>query len=90
MEDLDGEVLPALAEEVLLLLLEDLTGPVMRIYDVVSDLELDVLELRDQVEVLELVFDYFGQGVLLVRAGQGRFQRVGGRAVRSAGNDPRD
>jgi len=89
VEDLDGEVLPTLAEEVLLLLLQDLAGPVVGIDDVVPDLELDVLELRDQVKVLKLVFDCFGQGVLLVFGG-GQGKSGAERAVRSGGNDPRD
>jgi len=61
---------------------------VVGIDDVVPDLELDVLELRDQVKVLELVFDCFGQGVLLVfGGGQGNRARA---EIRSGGNDPRD
>jgi hypothetical protein len=69
VEDLDRQVLPALAEDLLLLLLQDLTRAVMRVDDVVPDLELDVLELGYQVEVLEILFDCFGQGVLLVSGG---------------------
>ena len=45
VEDLDREVLALLAEDLLLLLLEDLAGAVVRIDDVVADLELDVLDL---------------------------------------------
>jgi hypothetical protein len=40
MQDLDCQVLTALAEDRLLLLLEDLASPVMGIYDVVADLVL--------------------------------------------------
>ena len=48
--------------------LRTLPGPVMRIDDVVAELELDVLELA-VLEVLEqLLFDRFGNGVLLGRA----------------------
>jgi hypothetical protein len=59
VEDLDGEVLTLLAEDLLGLLLEDLPGPVMRVHHVVADLELDVLDLGD-LEVLDRFFDYFG------------------------------
>ena len=45
VEDLDREVLALLAEDLLRFLLEDLAGPVMRVDDVVADLELDVLDL---------------------------------------------
>jgi hypothetical protein len=68
VEDLDGEVLPLLAEDLLLLLAEDLAGAVVRIDDVVSDLELDRLDLTD-LEALQVVFfDYFGNGALLLQA----------------------
>jgi hypothetical protein len=68
VEDLDGEVLALLAEDLLLFLAEDLAGPVMRIDDVVADLELDRLDLTD-LEALQVVFfDYFGNGALLLQA----------------------
>jgi hypothetical protein len=68
VEDLDGEVLALLAEDLLLLLPEDLAGPVMRVDDVVADLELDRLDLTD-LEALQVVFfDYFGNGALLLQA----------------------
>jgi len=77
VEDLDGEVLPLLTEDLLDLLLEDLAGSVVRIDDVVADLEQDVLDLG-AFEVLDLLcFDYFGNGVLLLQA-------VGAGAPRSA------
>jgi hypothetical protein len=60
VEDLDGEVLARLTEDLLDLLLEDLAGAVMRIDDVVADLEPDVLDLG-ALEILDLVcFGYFG------------------------------
>jgi hypothetical protein len=68
VEDLDGEVLAPLTEDLLDLFLEDLAGPVMRIDDVVADLEPDVLDLG-AFEVLDvLCFDYFGNGALLLQA----------------------
>jgi len=62
---------------------------VVGIDDVVADLELDVLELRDEVEVLELIFDCFGQGVLLGSSASGQGKWVAG-PLRSAGNGRRD
>jgi hypothetical protein len=53
VEDLDREVLALLAENFLLLLLDDLAGPVMRVYDVVADLVLDLLGLPRDLEVLD-------------------------------------
>jgi hypothetical protein len=50
VQDLDGEVLALLTKHLLDFLLEDLPGPVMRIYDIVADLEIDVDDLGD-VEV---------------------------------------
>jgi hypothetical protein len=55
VQDLDGEVLALLAEDLLLLLLLDLAGAVMRVDDVVSDLELDRLDLAE-FEALQVVF----------------------------------
>jgi hypothetical protein len=49
VQDLDGEVLALLTEHLAPLLLEDLTGPMMWIHDVVTKLELDVLERQDEV-----------------------------------------
>jgi hypothetical protein len=40
VQDLDGEVLALLTEHLLQFLLEDLARPVMRVDDVVADLEL--------------------------------------------------
>jgi hypothetical protein len=86
VEDLDREVLALLAEDVLLFLLDDLAGPVMRVHDVVAHGEVDALDLAADVEVFELVG--IGDGVLLVRVRP----RAGPPAVfsRSAGNGPRD
>jgi hypothetical protein len=66
VQDLDGEVLALLTEHLAPLLLEDLTGPVVRIHDVVTELELDVLD-RAVGEILQqLLFDgFFGDDVLL-------------------------
>jgi hypothetical protein len=53
VEDLDGQVLTLLAEDLLLLLLQDLAGPMMRVYDVIADLVLDLLRLPRDLEVLD-------------------------------------
>jgi hypothetical protein len=53
VEDLDREVLPLLAEDLLLLLLQDLAGPVMRVDDVIADLVLDLLRLPRDLKVLD-------------------------------------
>jgi hypothetical protein len=68
VQDLDGEVLPLLAEDLLLLLLEDLAGSVMRVNDVVADLELDRLYLAELEDVQVVFFDYFRNGALLLQA----------------------
>jgi hypothetical protein len=65
VEDLDGEVLPLLTEDLLALLLEDLAGAVVGIDDVVAHLECDVLDLDLDLEVLDVLFDNgFGNDVL--------------------------
>jgi len=53
VQDLDGQVLTLLAEDLLLLLLQDLAGPVMRVYDVIADLILDLLRLPRDLELLD-------------------------------------
>jgi hypothetical protein len=53
VEDLDREVFPLLAEDLLLLLLQDLAGPVMRVDDVIADLVLDLLRLPRDLEALD-------------------------------------
>jgi hypothetical protein len=53
VQDLDGEVLPLLTEHLLQFLLEDLPSPVVGIYDVVADLELDVDDLNFDVELFD-------------------------------------
>jgi hypothetical protein len=53
VEDLDRQVLALLAEDLLLLLLQDLAGPVMRVDDVIADLVLDLLRLPRDLEVLD-------------------------------------
>jgi hypothetical protein len=65
VEDLDGEVLLLLTEDLLGFLLEDLAGPVVRVDDVVADLELDQLRLDGDLEVLDLLFGYFRNDSLL-------------------------
>jgi hypothetical protein len=77
VEDLDGEVLLPLTEDLLALLLEDLAGPVMRVNDVVADFELDQLRLDGDLEVLDLLFDYFGDDCLLVCASAARAAAAG-------------
>jgi hypothetical protein len=67
VKDLDGEVLALLAEDLLVRLLDDLAGAVMRIDDVVTELELDVLDLANDLEVLEkLRFRCIGDGSVLL------------------------
>jgi hypothetical protein len=67
VEDLDRQVLALLSEDLLLLLLEDLAGTVVRIDDVVADLEVDALDLG--LEVLDdLLCGYVGNQVLLGRS----------------------
>jgi hypothetical protein len=86
VEDLDGEVLLLLTEDLLALLLEDLAGPVMRIDDVVADFELDELRLDGDLEVLDLLFfGYSRNDCLLCCASATRMRR---RSM-SAGNGPR-
>jgi len=64
VEDLDREVLAALAEHLLLLLLQDLARPVVRIDDVVPDLVLDVGRLSGDLEVREILLNRrFGNDV---------------------------
>jgi hypothetical protein len=67
VQDLDGQVLPLLAEDLLLLLLQDLAGPVMRVDDVIADLILDLLRLPRDLKALDgLLPVCCGNGVLLV------------------------
>jgi hypothetical protein len=71
MKDLDRQVLAGLPEDLLLLLLDDLPGPVMGIDDVVTDGEIDALGLASDVEGFDrLVLGGSGlgwDGVLLNR-----------------------
>jgi hypothetical protein len=53
VQDLDRQVLTLLAEDLLLLLLQDLSGPVMRVDDLITDLVLDLLRLPRDLEVLD-------------------------------------
>jgi hypothetical protein len=68
VEDLDREVLALLAEDVLLFLLDDLAGTVVRVDDVVADGEVDALDLAADVQVVELI-GIGADGVLLGRVG---------------------
>jgi hypothetical protein len=54
VEDLDRQILAALAEDLLLLLLDYLAGAVVRIDDMVADLEVDVDDLSLDLEILDL------------------------------------
>jgi hypothetical protein len=63
VQDLDREVLALLTEHLAPFLLQDLTGPVMWIHDVVAKLELDVLERT--VQVLQQLLFGFGNDALL-------------------------
>jgi hypothetical protein len=54
VEDLDRQILAALAEDLLLLLLDHLAGPVMGIDHMVADLEVDVLDLALDDEIFDL------------------------------------
>ena len=59
MKDLDREVLATLPQDVFELLAQYLAGAVVRVDDVVADLELDVLEdhdLRFEFLVLQMRF----------------------------------
>jgi len=85
VEDLDGEVLLLLAEDLLGFLLEDLARPVMGVDDVVADLELDQLGLDGDLEVLDLLFDYVGNDYLLCCVRRERRPR----GSMSADSDPR-
>jgi hypothetical protein len=59
VQDLDREVLALLAEQLLLLFLEDLARSVVRVDDLVADLELDRRGLRLEIEVVELQIESF-------------------------------
>jgi len=87
VKDLDREVLARLAEDLLVLLLDDLAGAVMGIDDVVTELELDVLDFPDDLEVFEeLLFGDIGDGSVLL----GCDSRALPVSLMSAGSDPRD
>jgi hypothetical protein len=55
VEDVDGQVVPLLSHQVLGLLLQDHTRPVVRIDDVVADLEVDQRRLYLEVGNRRLV-----------------------------------
>jgi len=77
VQDLDGEVLTLLTKDLLVLLLEYLAGPVVRVDDVVADREIDVLDDASLLQGFQGLFDCFGNGVLRVWV------------FRSAGSGPR-
>jgi hypothetical protein len=89
VEDLDREVLAHLAQDLLLLLLDDLTRTVVGIDDVVADLEGDALGLALDVEVLDLLGGCIGDGVLLDQGASG-CRTSDELVVMSAGSDRRD
>jgi hypothetical protein len=63
VEDLDREVLLDLTEDVLVLLLDNPPGAMVRVDDGVADLEVDALRLGDQVVQVDLFgVDGFGNG----------------------------
>jgi hypothetical protein len=66
MKDLDGEVLALLAEDLLVLLLDDLAGAVVRIHDVVPEREVDVLGGQDLKILEQVLFGGVGDGSVLL------------------------
>jgi hypothetical protein len=85
VEDLDGQILAALAEDLLVLLLDDLSGAVMRIDDVVADREVDALRLSLELEILDLLYGCIGNGGPPCRGSGCRIDT----GVRSASSGPR-
>ena len=69
MKNLDRQVLARLAEDLLLLLLDDLSRPVVGIDDVVAELELDVLDLALLEGLEKLLFDLVSDGPVLLVIG---------------------
>jgi hypothetical protein len=87
VKDLDREVLALLAEDLLVLLLDDLAGAVMGIDDVVTELELDVLDFPDDLEVFEeLLFGDIGDDSVLLGCDSPALPV----SLMSAGSGPRD
>jgi hypothetical protein len=68
VEDLDRQVLTHLTEDVLVLLLDDLAGPMMGVDHVVADFEVDALDLANELENLDVIGGV-GDGVLLCSTG---------------------
>jgi hypothetical protein len=56
VEDLDRQVLTAVAEHLLDLLAKDPARPVMRIDDAIADLELDVRRWGNRLKIIQLLF----------------------------------
>jgi hypothetical protein len=89
VEDLDREVLAYLAQDLLVLLLDDLAGAVVWIDDVVTDLEVDALGLPGDVfQILDLRGSCLGDDALL-RQWSVRVPDRDAVLVRSAGSGPR-
>ena len=72
VEDLDREVLAALAEHLHLLLLQHLARAVVGVDDVVAELELDVLDLAGHLELLDqrCLFGCLWRNGVLLRCGR--------------------
>jgi hypothetical protein len=79
VQDLDRQVLALLAEDLLLLLLQDLPRAVVRVDDLVADLVVDLRSLSLYVEVLD--------ALLPVVLADGALPSV--RCLRFAGSGPR-
>jgi len=79
VQDLDRQVLARLAQDRLLLLLDDLARTMVRIDDVVPDLVDDQLGLASDLKVFDGFFsgNVGRQGVLLAHAGLGRLPAPG-------------
>ena len=86
MVDLDREVLALLAEDLLDLLGDDLTGTVVRVDDRITNLEVDFLDYELYLEIFFLN-GAVGNGVLLFGPAAAIDDR---QIVRSADSGPRD
>ena len=74
MENLDGQVLPDLSENVLRFLLYDLSRAVVRVYDVIADLVDELLAATDaELETVEGVGEIRAKDI---REGLRRLQEI--------------